>query len=306
MTETVAVVLVTYNRAELLLECLSALARQKRALDRIFIIDNASTDGTRDKLQHAGWLDNPVVEYVGMLENTGGAGGFHEGTKRAFEAGYDWLWLMDDDVLAHDDCLEKLLSVGQSLGDARILCPNRYEGTEDSVLGAEPVILSYKSLLRSHAPVRVRDIYQHNSGKDALRIEGFTFEGPLIHRDVVQEIGLPTAEYFIIGDDTDFALRCIGKFSAYFIIPAKMKRVLPAAGLTKITWKDYYYVRNNITLLSLRYGRGWSKYLRPIVHTIAFLRPRYMSPAVKSGFSGLKTVSRGLIHGYLGLSGKRH
>src|ERR1700761_1080776 len=162
MTETVAAVLVTFNRAELLLNCLDALMRQKRRLDRIFIIDNASTDGTREKLQRAGWLDNPAVEYVGMTENTGGAGGFHEGTKRAFEAGYDWLWLMDDDVLAHDDCLEKLLSVGHELGDARILCPNRYEGTEHDVLGAEPVVLSYKSLLRSHAPVRVRDIYQQN------------------------------------------------------------------------------------------------------------------------------------------------
>ena len=43
-----------------------------------------------------------------MHENTGGAGGFHEGVKRAYKKGYDWLWLMDDDVEVKEDTLEKL------------------------------------------------------------------------------------------------------------------------------------------------------------------------------------------------------
>ena len=48
------------------------------------------------------------VYYIRMHENTGGAGGFHEGVKRTYR-GYDWLWLMDDDVKADEQCLENLL-----------------------------------------------------------------------------------------------------------------------------------------------------------------------------------------------------
>ena len=44
-----------------------------------------------------------------MPENTGGAGGFHEGMNRAVAAGFDWLWLMDDDLLTAPDALETLV-----------------------------------------------------------------------------------------------------------------------------------------------------------------------------------------------------
>ena len=46
MPETVAAVVVTFNRSRLLLECLQALLTQTRPIDRIILVDNASTDGT--------------------------------------------------------------------------------------------------------------------------------------------------------------------------------------------------------------------------------------------------------------------
>ncbi|MGC9001313.1 MAG: hypothetical protein ACP5J2_10155, partial [Caldisericum sp.] len=49
---------------------------------------------------------NPIrLHYVRMHENTGGAGGFHEGVKRAYERGYDWLWLMDDNTIPTNEVL---------------------------------------------------------------------------------------------------------------------------------------------------------------------------------------------------------
>ena len=49
-TESVAVVIVTYNRADLLSRMLDGLAVQTRPVDAIFVVDNASTDHTRDVL----------------------------------------------------------------------------------------------------------------------------------------------------------------------------------------------------------------------------------------------------------------
>ncbi len=60
----IAVVVVTYNRRALLLECLSALLAQSRAPTRIHVIDNASTDGTRDALQVGGWLQRSEIDYL--------------------------------------------------------------------------------------------------------------------------------------------------------------------------------------------------------------------------------------------------
>ena len=49
---TVAIV-VTYNRKELLQECIDALLAQSKPVEKILVINNASTDGT-EKLFEAG------------------------------------------------------------------------------------------------------------------------------------------------------------------------------------------------------------------------------------------------------------
>ena len=48
---SVAAVVVTFNRKVLLCECLDALLAQNVAVDRIVLIDNASSDGTEDCLR---------------------------------------------------------------------------------------------------------------------------------------------------------------------------------------------------------------------------------------------------------------
>src|SRR5467141_949335 len=106
---SVAAVVVTYNRKQLLARCLEAIRAQSRPSDRVFIVDNASSDGTAEHLAAAGLLDDSI-EYIRLPANSGSAGGFHEGMRRAYEAGFEWLWLMDDDGCPAPDCLERLLS----------------------------------------------------------------------------------------------------------------------------------------------------------------------------------------------------
>jgi len=50
MKKTICAVIVTFNRKELLLNCLNALKQQTHTLDHIVVIDNASSDGTTDFL----------------------------------------------------------------------------------------------------------------------------------------------------------------------------------------------------------------------------------------------------------------
>ena len=49
-----AAVIVTYNRKELLEENIKALLDQSEKLNKIFIIDNNSTDGTKSYLEQKG------------------------------------------------------------------------------------------------------------------------------------------------------------------------------------------------------------------------------------------------------------
>lgn len=60
MKEKVAIV-VTYNRRDLLIECVNALLNQTEQVD-IMVIDNASTDGTEGALQ--GYRDKSMCSIL--------------------------------------------------------------------------------------------------------------------------------------------------------------------------------------------------------------------------------------------------
>ena len=107
----IAAVVVTYNRREMLMECIRHLAQQSAACD-ILVVDNASTDGTGEAVQA---LDVPGLRYRNTGANIGGAGGFSFGMRWAVECGYDLVWVMDDDAFPETDALEQLLKADAKL-----------------------------------------------------------------------------------------------------------------------------------------------------------------------------------------------
>lgn len=253
--ETVCAVVVTYNRKKLLLECLDALSKQTRPVDAIYIIDNFSSDGTPELLLENGYIDRlppenlsepfemeitsnykPKVYYVRMHENTGGAGGFHEGVKRGYERGYDWLWLMDDDAEPYCDSLELLLDYSNV---SKLLCP--------LIIGLDkPQIYHHKRYNQSILKEEIWDIDLNNVNK----IHANAFVGPLICRTIVANIGLPIKEYFIWSDDTEYTFRA-NKYTNILLVPfAKIKHKDEQFVNNKVNinalWKQYYGYRNKV------------------------------------------------------------
>lgn len=219
--ETIAAVVVTYSRKGLLIKCLDALMNQTYPLDAIYIIDNASSDGTPELLIERGYINKTLspgkepiedmktiklsafdktidIHYVRMNENTGGAGGFHEGVKRGYEAGYDWLWLMDDDVAVG---LESLM--------VQLHITKRYALMVSGAL----VIDSCDNSKLSGAlqePITKRIWYKVDDTKsygEIIRDQAVFFNGILINKKVINQIGFPKKEFFIWGDEVEFFYR---------------------------------------------------------------------------------------------------
>lgn len=231
--ETVCAVVVTYNRRKLLLSCLEALLKQSRPLNAIYVIDNASTDGTPEalleykyipklppsnlevpweifytiaNLQDLGTNSNLsiMLYYVRMHENNGGAGGFYEGVKRSYEKGYDWMWLMDDDGIPSEDCLNKLL-LGEKIFRADLLAPLVIDINNSGRLSFG--IYDYKNK---------QTIYTfHQAMKYSTNgfFEGTAcmFNGILISKELIKIVGYPKREMFIWGDEIEYLLRTKSK-----------------------------------------------------------------------------------------------
>jgi len=185
---TIAAVVVTFNRKALLAECLDALLQQTRPLDMILVIDQASSDGTAEMLQQKGYRDLDQICYLRSEVNSGGAGGFHRGVESAFLGGFDWIWIMDDDAIAHPDALQQMIQWTAEPGVAAIANSKiRLDGTLDE-----------GHLERTGARLQ-------NGGPALLSFSSFV--GLMIHRRVVEKIGFPKAELFLQGDDTEYCRR---------------------------------------------------------------------------------------------------
>src|SRR5690606_16347728 len=107
-SDKTTIVVVTYNRSELLAKCLDSIQRMDPKPGHVVVIDNASTDNTAEMMQQYAERFKEQLVYRRLDSNTGGSGGFSAGVETAYEIGSEWLWLMDDDVEVLPDGLANM------------------------------------------------------------------------------------------------------------------------------------------------------------------------------------------------------
>ena len=248
--ESVAVVVVTYNRAGLLLRMLGGLAASERRPDAVIVVDNASTDHTKTVLD--GVLDLPL-QVIRPEANLGGAGGFHLGVEAAYEQGFDRIWLMDDDVVPAPDCLGVLMDV-----DEDCLMSVR-EDTSGRLVEKAAVTFDLRNPLRIKPKTSmVETAYGERSAMpERVELENVAFEGFMVRRAVVDSIGLPDPDFFIFYDDVDYALRARrAGFRIWAVRDAVLVRQLSFDQQHDLSgWKGYYMYRNLFTV-HRRYGEN--------------------------------------------------
>lgn len=296
----ITAVVVTYNRKALLTRCLAAVAGQTRIPDQILIVDNASTDGTREQLQSEGWLSRPNVKLLALSDNTGGAGGFAAGLTHATESGADWVWMMDDDAEPHPDALEQLI--------------NRHLD-EQNLYGSVAVDsnkLSWPMESFGGKPKNV--IYEADRLPECMDVQFIPFLGILVSAQMVKRIGLPDAGFFLAADDVEYCLRARSEGAKILLIgqsrithPASERYRLWLPGrefysLRLTPWKRYYDVRNRIFVARKHFGaRLWYSTIPG-----SFLRLFATLWHEHDRRKQLKAFFAGMTDGLLGRTGRRH
>lgn len=240
----IVAVVVTYNRCELLKKCLDSLDNQTFKLDKIIVIDNFSSD---DTLEYLHKTNNTLIEIVELPENIGGAGGFEAGLKYALKNYPEsYYWLMDDDGYPEESCLEKLVN-GIHKYSLEAIAPLQIN-IDDKEKLSFPIPFGSLSKI-----VSIVDLPK----KDYIPQAANLFNGLLVNKKVIDEIGFPRKELFIRGDEVDFTKRMNSHLirfgmllSAKFYHPSDMNERIPLLFGKIITrdahsdFKNYYLFRN--------------------------------------------------------------
>jgi rhamnopyranosyl-N-acetylglucosaminyl-diphospho-decaprenol beta-1,3/1,4-galactofuranosyltransferase len=203
--DRVAIVVVTYQRQELLRVLLDSFLDLTVAPWRIVIVDNENAEETSRIVeryrQHVtdGATAVPWPEgadtfcYKPQTTNTGGAGGFSAGVRTAYDLGAQWFWLMDDDVAVLPDALEKLEAW---MPDHGVIQGSRldYDGG--------PFYWQYRFItpLAIYNPIATSRFDQERSRPT----NAVCFEGGMFSRAVVERIGFPDDRYFLYWDDCTY------------------------------------------------------------------------------------------------------
>lgn len=252
MAKIIAVV-VTFNRLSLLQRVISSLQRQTMGIDKIIIVNNGSTDGTKE------WLDTQKGLHIIHQGNVGGSGGFYKGLSEASKMECDWIWCMDDDVFPTENCLDTLLTHAAKDEKIGIACPHRLMSGKTFVGEAKTLNLSNPFKDMHDDALTAKDV-ESNMLTD---IVGMAFEGPLIRKEVVNKIGLPNKDLFILYDDTDYSYRTI--LSGYRVVVVRdaiMEKYNFQSTSSyrddkmKNKWKLAYHIRNT-AYFGHRYGKNF-------------------------------------------------
>jgi GT2 family glycosyltransferase len=235
----VAAVVVTYNRRQLLLESLAAVAAQTRPADRVIVVDNASTDESAAAVRE----QFPDVILERLARNTGGAGGFAFGMALALAGDADLIWLMDDDTVPEPGALAALLA-------AR----DRYPGGPPALI-ASRVVWTDGRPHPMNTP-RVKPFARPAERRAAaaaggLPIRSASFVSVLVDAGLAARRGLPRADYFLWNDDFEFTTRLL-RGQAGLLCPASVVVHKTAAfGSTDADPgpRFFYEVRNKIWML---------------------------------------------------------
>lgn len=289
-------VIVTFNRKELLIENLKMTLKQTITIDKIVIVDNCSTDGTYDYLDEKGYLSKDNFIYLKTEENIGGAGGFYTGIKYAYELGADWILLMDDDGRPqNNDTFKLLIDYGEQL-----LLENKNNGKyfiNSLVISDE--LLSFKM----GDKYTVAEAYEC-AKNGVLLNEANPFNGTLISRNLIKEIGFPNPSFFIKGDEVNYKQRALDSGALIAtIVDSKYYHPRPNTYEKKVLgkkvpffveapWKEYYATRN------FTYMYKQKKQYKAIAFELLFVKFLAIISLDCKKIKTLKYVFKGVLDGW--------
>lgn len=245
MSNQVGIVVVTYNRLQLLKEVIESLRAQTMKDYDIVIVNNGSTDDTPN------WLEKQTDIITITQDNLGGAGGFHTGMKYVAEHGYDYCWVMDDDVVCNPTALEELIKAYHTVPEAGFVC-SRVVGINGKPMNTPTALGAYKD-------GDYTDTFELVNEHQMVRVTTATFVSVLIKTNIIRSIGLPYKEFFIWGDDTEYTQRISNKYRCYVACKSEVlhkRRIQKSLSIYEETddnrLPNYFYQIRNSNFLKYR------------------------------------------------------
>jgi GT2 family glycosyltransferase len=221
----VSVVIVNWNTRDMLRECLRSLASETTICHEVFLVDNASTDGSEEMVA----TEFPDVCLITNQDNRGFAAANNQALLRAQG---DMLLLLNPDTVILDGAVDtmhqwltehppvggvacKLLNTDGSLQSS---CRKFYSFWRSIVDSQKlPNLIPRESVLAKRwLSKHLMCYFQHD---DVRRVDHARGAVVMIRREALRDSGLLDEQYFLYGEETDLFMRMRNAGWPLFFIP---------------------------------------------------------------------------------------
>jgi GT2 family glycosyltransferase len=203
MTPPVSVVIVNYNGAHLLPECLASLESQVVGPLDVVVVDNGSIDDSAAVTQHHG------CRFLPLGENLGLAAGYNRG---AAATSGEFVFFVNNDMRFEPDCVARLTDVLVRNPGVFAADPLQWNWTGDRVIHGRSVferISSLKELFsRAILPLPPRNMNYTALASAVAPVPWGCGGSLMVRRSMLEQVGGWDEKYFISGfDDADLCWR---------------------------------------------------------------------------------------------------
>ncbi len=204
-TTSAVVIVLNWNNEADTAACLDSLGAQRHAVFDVLLVDNASPDGSGDRLHQR----YPDISYLQTGANLGYAGGNNRGIEWALRRGAEWMVVLNNDTVLAPDCLRYLFDVAHG---------------EPRVGALSPLVTRYDDPSRvwfagGHLSVaRAIGVHEAENATVASRLDAIagrswipcTFLSGcclLLRADTLRAVGVFREDFFAYVEDVDLSLR---------------------------------------------------------------------------------------------------
>lgn len=287
---TVGVVVLNYNGKDLTEVCLRSLLASSNPNITIFVVDNASTDGSveylRSKFPEVTILENP--------ENLGVTGGRNCGFRAVCQQGMDYVLSLDNDVRIEPQAIDELLKVANSDCQIGILGPKTYHDDGSGLLQCVGGTISYTENVTAERGANQPDRGQYDRIEDVDYFPGCAF---MARREVFEQLDFLDEDFYGYGhEDTDFCTRAARLGYRIVYVPTAVMWHGGSSTIGSYSSRKKYLEAVNSIYYVRKYGNTGQK-LKYFFYAVLGLVPAYLLQARYGNQRAVLAKGRGLWDG---------
>lgn len=320
ISSKVAIITLNWKNYKDTIDCLESLLKQDHPDFQIFVLDNASNDGSAKLIEEWGktrlghdFFSATIKEAEGLFfnqkivllksnENLGFAGGNNLVIRTAIRIGAKYVWLINNDTIQDKNSLTALVNAAQSGNKVGMVCSKvLFFGRPDVIESVGSTLIAPLGVFR-HIRQGMKDSDVPSMLMEIPYVYGCSF---LVSAKLINDVGFMDERYFLLREESDWSIRARREGWNIYSAPASVVWHKVTRSIGKRSEIFFYYVTRN-TLLFMK-----NHYPSFLPTTMLFMFPLVLWLIfVDSLFSQRRTILRkikmmilGYIHFFKGRFG---